>query len=181
MTPNLNSENGEKFSVEDKEIISITNGHDYANVNIIGKSAVQHQITTKYHGDHFHDDSDHLVLKVDTSSENGLCISMVGGKPESEQRGKIENSRKTQENTVGSFSPQKVIHSKMKSPIKSKARPMIPVRTVSLPGEADVQNVQVMSTFKPKESKALNDNLNSARVQSQNTRLGKVSAVRDKV
>ena len=178
MTSHSNSENGEKFTVEDKEIISITNGHDYANVSIVGNSAVQHQIVNKHNGDHFHDDTDHLVLKVDTSGENGLCISMVGSKPESEQCKKFEISGRSQErNILGSSSPQKVIQSK-KSPTKSKARPMIPIRTVSLPGEPEVQNVQVMSTFKPKESKALSDNL---RGQPQNTRLGKVSIVRDKV
>ena len=166
MTP-LSLENGDKLTLEDKEIISITNGHDYANVNIVGKSGTQHQQANSHYSDHFQEDTDHLVLKVDTSSENGLCISMVGT---SHSESGNDQCRKS-ENNISSPSHQKVVQNiSKKSPTKSKVRPMIPIRTVSLPGEAEAQNTPVMSTFKPKETKT-----------QQSTRLTKVSTVRDKV
>ena len=172
MTP-LSMENGDKLTLEDKEIISITNGHDYANVNIVGKSGTQDQQASNQNSDHFHEDTDHLVLKVDTSSENGLCISMVGTSHSESGNDQCRNFgiNGKSENNIGSPSHQKVVQSvSKKSPTKSKARPMIPIRTVSLPGEAEGQNIPVMSTFKPKETKT-----------QQSARLTKVSTVRDKV
>ena len=172
MTP-LSMENGDKLTLEDKEIISITNGHDYANVNIVGKSGTQDQQASNQNSDHFHEDTDHLVLKVDTSSENGLCISMVGTSHSESGNDQCRNFgiNGKSENNIGSSSHQKVFQNvSKKSPSKSKARPMIPIRTVSLPGEAEGQNIPVMSTFKPKETKT-----------QQSARLTKVSTVRDKV
>ena len=172
MTP-VSMENGDKLTLEDKEIISITKGHDYANVNIVGKSGTQDQQASNQSSDNFHEDTDHLVLKVDTASENGLCISMVGTSHSDTGNDQCRNFgiNDKSENNIGSPSHQKVVQNVSKiSPTKSKARPMIPIRTVSLPGEAEGQNIPVMSTFKPKETKT-----------QQSARLTKVSTVRDKV
>ena len=207
-TPLPVQENGERFTIEDREVFSITNGHDYVNIRKAVKKIFKPAPEIK-------DDSDQLVLKVDSSKENGVCITMVPngnisnsnpkskpmpqprnskaiGTPESSpkltEQSHISNGAQSEDNVHlnvdsrdKSDSPQcSPGHSPMNGASKSsKPRPSVPVRTVSLPMQiTPTHNGQVLSTFKPKDSR---NQLENASRPTANSRLAKVSEIIDKV
>ncbi len=122
------------------------------------------------------EENDHLVLKVDTCGDRCLRISMV------DKNACVNNpfdvlEKSTTKNPLEPVSPTQ-------SPRHTGPGPLIPVRTVSMPGDSWQQNGQVMSTFKPRESKAQSDlqqQQQSPRAQQPGCRRPKVSTVRDKV